>query len=145
MCQYTLFDVGGVERHSIHSIKCMCTLKKHQMTQMTFAIFQKFLRLKMNGGQWEINYLKCFSLFSKDLLVICVMVLVGYMLAGPTIFINYITRLLWRPHKLLLSNYGPCLGSCKWQPPRSPFASALVTDWYQYSGCPAMHVRGATL
>ena len=75
----------------------------------------------------------------------CVMVLVGYMLAGPTIFINYITWLLWRPYKLLLSNYGLCLASCKWQPPWSPFASALVTDWYQYSGCPAMHACMAPL
>ena len=74
-----------------------------------------------------------------------VVVLAGYTLAGPTSFINYITRLLWWPHKLLLSNYSPCLGSCKWQPPRLPFALALVMDWYQYSGCPAMHVCGATL
>ena len=63
----------------------------------------------------------------------------------PHLFVNYITRLLWRPHKLLLSNYNPYLGSCKWQPPRSPFASALVTDWYQYSRCRAMHARGTTL
>ena len=48
-------------------------------------------------------------------------------------------------HKLLLSNYSPYLGSCKWQPPQSPFTSALVTDWYQYSRCHAMHARGATL
>ena len=74
-----------------------------------------------------------------------VMVLAGYMLAGFTFLLNYITRLLWRPHKLLLSNYNPYLGSCKWQPPRSPFALALVTDWYQYSRCRAMHACGATL
>ena len=57
-----------------------------------------------------------------------VMVLVGYMPDGPTIFINHITRLLWWPHKLLLSNHSPYRGSCKWQPPWSPFASALVMD-----------------
>ena len=49
--------------------------------------------------------------------------------------LNYITWSPWQPHKLLLPNYSPCLGPCKWQPPRLPFASALVTDWYQYSGC----------
>ena len=29
MCQYTLFDVGGVEIHSIHNIECilLCTYK----------------------------------------------------------------------------------------------------------------------
>ena len=59
--------------------------------------------------------------------------------------LNYITRLLWQPHKLLLSNYSLYHGSCKWQPPQSPFTSALVMDWYQYSGCCAMHARGATL
>ena len=52
-----------------------------------------------------------------------VMVLAGCTLAGPTFLLNYITQLLWWPHKLLLSNYSPYLGSCKWQPPRSPFAS----------------------
>ena len=26
MCQYTLFDVGGVEIHSIQSIECMCEI-----------------------------------------------------------------------------------------------------------------------
>ena len=76
---------------------------------------------------------------------IYVVVLAGYTLAGPTFLLNYITRLLWQPHKLLLSNYNPYLGSCKWQPLRLPFASALVTDWYQYSGCHATHVRGVTL
>ena len=74
-----------------------------------------------------------------------VMVLVGYTLACPTFLLNYITQLLWQPHKLLLSNYNLYLGSCKWQPPWSPFASALVMDWYQYSGCHATHARGATL
>ena len=74
-----------------------------------------------------------------------VVVLAGYMLAGPTFLLNYITQLLWQPHKLLLPNYNPYLGSCKWQPPQSPFASTLVTDWYQYSWCHATHVRGATL
>ena len=74
-----------------------------------------------------------------------VMVLASYMLVGPTFLLNYITRLLWRPHKLLLSNYSLYLGSCKWQPPQSPFTSALVTDWYQYSGCRPTHVHGATL
>ena len=59
--------------------------------------------------------------------------------------LNYITWLLWRPHKLLLSNYSLYRRSCKWQPPWWPFASALVTDWYQYSGCCATHARGATL
>ena len=67
-----------------------------------------------------------------------VVVLTGYTLTGPTIFCylpNYFTQLLWRPHKLLLPNHSPCLGPCKWQPPWLPFALALVTDWYQYSGC----------
>ena len=74
-----------------------------------------------------------------------VMVLVSYTLAGPTFLLNYIMRLLWQPHKLLLSNYNPYLGSCKWQPPQSPFALALVMDWYQYSGCRATHAHGMTL
>ena len=74
-----------------------------------------------------------------------VVVLVSYMLVSPTFLLNYIMRLLWQPHKLLLSNYSPYCGSCKWQPPQSPFASALVTDWYQYSGCCATHAHGATL
>ena len=74
-----------------------------------------------------------------------VMVLAGYTLVGPTFLLNYITRLLWWLHKLLLSSYSPYRGSCKWQPPWSPFASALVTDWYQYSGCCATHAHGATL
>ena len=66
-----------------------------------------------------------------------VVVLAGSMHASPTIFLNYNTWLPWRPHKLLLSNCGPPPGPCKWPPPQSPFASALVTDWYQYSGCPS--------
>ena len=74
-----------------------------------------------------------------------VVVLVSYMLIGPTFLLNYITWLLWWPHKLLLSNYSPYLRLCKWQPPRLPSASALVMDWYQYSGCRATHACGATL
>ena len=74
-----------------------------------------------------------------------VVVLASYTLVGPTFLLNYITRLLRRPHKSLLSNHHPYLGSCKWQPPWSPFASALVMDWYQYSGCRATHVCGAPL
>ena len=58
-----------------------------------------------------------------------VVVLASYTLAGPTFLLNYIKRLLWQLHKLPLSNYNPYLGSCKWQPPWLPFASALVTDW----------------
>ena len=55
--------------------------------------------------------------------------------------LNYITWSPWRPHKLLLPNYTPSPGPCKWQPPQSPFAPALVTDWYHYHGClPHMHV-----
>ena len=70
-----------------------------------------------------------------------VVVLIGYTLNGPTIFPNYIPRSPLQPHKLLLPNHNPCTGPCKWQPPRPPFASALVTDWYQYSGCsPCMRV-----
>ena len=72
-----------------------------------------------------------------------VVVLVSYTLVGPTFLLNYIMQLLWRPHKLLLSKYSPYLCLCKWQSPWSPFASALVMDWYQYSGCCATH--GATL
>ena len=64
---------------------------------------------------------------------------------APPFLLNYITQLPWWPHKLLLPNCSPCLGPCKWQPPQSPFASALVTDSYQYSGCRATHVRGVTL
>ena len=69
------------------------------------------------------------------------MVPVGSTLAGPTIFPNYNTRSLWWPYKLLWPNNSPQLCSCKWLPPWSPFASALVTDWHQYFGCPLhMHV-----
>ena len=74
----------------------------------------------------------------------CVVVLTGYMLDGPTIFPNYIPWLPWQLHKLLLPNHSPCTGPCKWQPPRLPFASALVTDRYQYSGC-SPHMRVAPL
>ena len=74
-----------------------------------------------------------------------VVVLVSYMLVGPTFLLNYITQLLCLLHKLLLSNYSPYLCLCKWQPPQLPFASALVTDWYQYSGCRATHAHGTTL
>ena len=74
-----------------------------------------------------------------------VVVLVSYTLVGPTFLLNYIMRLLWRLHKLLLSNYSPYLRLCKWQSPQSPFASASVMDWYQYSGCRATHVHGATV
>ena len=60
---------------------------------------------------------------------------------APPFLLNYITQLPWRPHKLLLPNCSPCLGPCKWQPPWPPFALALVTDWYQYPGCPPrMHM-----
>ena len=80
----------------------------------------------------------------KNIMYADVMVLMGYTLAGPTTFCfspNYITQLPWRPHKLLPPNHSPCLGPCKLQPPRPPFASALVTDWYQYSRCsPRMRV-----
>ena len=87
-----------------------------------------------------------FRTINKDpLFYLCVVVLASYTLVGPTFLLKYITRLLWQPHKLLLSNYNPYLGSCKWQPPWSPFASALVTDWYQYSGCCATHAHGMTL
>ena len=55
---------------------------------------------------------------------------------APPFLLNYITRLPWQPHKLLLPNCSPCLGPCKWQPPRLPFELALVTNWYQYPGCP---------
>ena len=96
--------------------------------------------------QWVLEFVvprvsRPFSMFCH----LCVVVLASYMLVGPIFLLNYITWLLWRPHKLLLSNYNPYLGSCKWQPPQSPFASALVMDWYQYSGCHATHARGATL
>ena len=86
-----------------------------------------------------------FSVFSVVCQQIYVVVLASYMLVGPTFLLNSITQLLWRPHKLLLSNYSLYLCLCKWQPPRSPFASALVMDWYQYSGCHAMHAHGTTL
>ena len=53
--------------------------------------------------------------------------------------LNYNTWSPWRLHKLsqpakpiTVHHFGPC----KWQPPWPPFASALVTDWYQYHGCP---------
>ena len=53
--------------------------------------------------------------------------------------LNYITRSPWWLHKLsqpakpiTVSHFGPCT----WQPPRLPFALALVADWYQYHGCP---------
>ena len=55
---------------------------------------------------------------------------------APPFLLNYTTQSPWWLHKLLLPNCSPCLGPCKWQPPWLPFASALVTDWYQYLGCP---------
>ena len=74
-----------------------------------------------------------------------VVVLASYILIGPTFLLNYITQLLWQLHKFLLSSYSLYLRLCKWQPPRSPFASALVTDWYQYFRCRATPVHGTTL
>ena len=60
---------------------------------------------------------------------------------APPFLLNYIMQLPWRLHKFLLPNCSLCLSPCKWQPPWPPFASALVTDWYQYPGCPPhMHV-----
>ena len=40
---------------------------------------------------------------------IYVVVLASYTLVGPTFLLNYIMRLLWWLHKLLLSNYSPYL------------------------------------
>ena len=53
--------------------------------------------------------------------------------------LNYNMWLPWRLHKwsqpakpITVHHFGPC----KWQPPWPQFASALVTDWYQYHGWP---------
>ena len=36
-CQYTLFDVGGVEIHSIHTIQCMCEMLYKRSKQCMYV------------------------------------------------------------------------------------------------------------